>query len=156
LTFRNHTLLNPDAIVWLNQFAAQPLNDRQRLALVYLRANEQLANRDYQRLNRVDSVTANRELRRLVETGLTEQHSTRRWAYYTLSALAEMQVAPVVQTEAGVVLRYVQEHGSISNAECRDFLKTEMDRASYLLKKMHKMGLLSRQGERRWARYFLP
>ncbi|MGB3216378.1 MAG: hypothetical protein WBD79_03160, partial [Anaerolineae bacterium] len=78
LTFRNHTLLNPDAIVWLNQFAAQPLNDRQRLALVYLRANEQLANRDYQRLNRVDSVTANRELRRLVETGLTEQHSTRR------------------------------------------------------------------------------
>ena len=155
LTFRNHTLMNPDAIVWLNQFAAQPLNDRQRLALVYLRANLQMANRDYQRLNRVDSVTANRELRRLVETGLIEQHSTRRWAHYTLNQPAEMQVAPVVQTEEGMILRYVREHGSISNAECRDLLNTEMNRASYLLKKMHKMGLLSRQGERRWTRYFL-
>ncbi|MFN3331723.1 MAG: ATP-binding protein [Caldilinea sp.] len=78
LTFRNHTLMNPGAIAWLNQFAMHPLNDRQRLALVYLRANEQIANRDYQRLNRVDSVIANRELRRLVESGLIEQHSTGR------------------------------------------------------------------------------
>lgn len=156
LTFRNHTLMNPDAIAWLNQFAAQPLNDRQRLALVYLRANQQMANRDYQRLNRVDSVTANRELRRLVETSLIEQHSTRRWAYYTLNVPAEMPVPPFVQTEEAVILRYVREHGSISNAECRDLLNAEMNRASYLLKKMHKMGLLSRQGERRWSRYFLP
>ena len=66
-----------------------------------------------------------------------------------------MQVAPVVHTEEGMILRYVREHGSISNAECRDLLNTEINRASYLLKKMHKMGLLSRQGERRWTRYFL-
>lgn len=98
--------MNPGAIAWLNQFAMHPLNDRQRLALVYLRANEQIANRDYQRLNRVDSVIANRELRRLVESGLIEQHSTRRWAYYTLSALTERQAAP---TEEEMVLRYVQK-----------------------------------------------
>jgi ATP-dependent DNA helicase RecG len=39
VTFRNHTLMNPDAVAWLNHFADQPLNDRQRLALVYLRHN---------------------------------------------------------------------------------------------------------------------
>ena len=155
LTFRNHTLMNPDAIVWLNQFAAQPLNDRQRLALVYLRANLQMANRDYQRLNRVDSVTANRELRRLVETGLTEQHSTRRWAYYTLSQPAEMQVAPVVQTEEGMILAMCANMGALAMRSAEICSNTEMNRASYLLKKMHKMGLLSRQGERRWTRYFL-
>jgi hypothetical protein len=36
VTFRNHTLMNPEAITWLNQVARLPLNGRQRLALVYL------------------------------------------------------------------------------------------------------------------------
>jgi ATP-dependent DNA helicase RecG len=78
VTFRNHTLMSPQAVAWLNQFAAHRLNDHQRLALVYLRHNEQITNSDYQRLNHVDSVTANRELRGLVQEGLIEQHNTRR------------------------------------------------------------------------------
>jgi ATP-dependent DNA helicase RecG len=78
VTFRNHTLMSPEASAWLNQFADRPLNDQQRLALVYLRHNERMTNSDYQRLNHVDSVTANRELRRLVQAGLIEQNSTRR------------------------------------------------------------------------------
>ncbi|RKY01156.1 sigma-54-dependent Fis family transcriptional regulator [Candidatus Poribacteria bacterium] len=54
------------------------------------------------------------------------------------------------------ILEYVREHGSISNAECRDLLSIDMHHASYLLKKLHKYGLLKREGERRWARYRLP
>jgi ATP-dependent DNA helicase RecG len=76
VTFRSHTLMSPRAIAWLNQFAHRPLNDRQRLALVYLRHNAQMTNSDYQRLNHIDSATANRELRGLVQTGLIEQHTT--------------------------------------------------------------------------------
>jgi len=30
VTFCNHTLMSPEAVTWLNQFAASPLNDRQR------------------------------------------------------------------------------------------------------------------------------
>jgi ATP-dependent DNA helicase RecG len=55
VTFRNHSLMSPEAITWLNQFAGVALNDRQRLALVYLRNNDRMANNDYQRLCRVDS-----------------------------------------------------------------------------------------------------
>ena len=44
VAFRNHTLMNPEAITWLNQFAQIPLNDRQRLALVYLRQHQQITN----------------------------------------------------------------------------------------------------------------
>lgn len=29
VTFRNHTLMSPEAVTWLNQFGALPLNDRQ-------------------------------------------------------------------------------------------------------------------------------
>jgi hypothetical protein len=52
---------------------SQPLNDRQRRALVYLRSNDRFTNPDDQRLNRVDSTVARQELRGLAHTGLVEQ-----------------------------------------------------------------------------------
>jgi len=111
---------------------------------------------DYQRLNHVDSVTANRELHGLVQAGMIEQHSTRRWAYYTLNVPAEAEALPQPQTEEEKILAYVRQHGSINNTECRDFLGIEPSRAWYLLKKLCAHELLKRQGEKRWARYVLP
>ncbi|MBC8232701.1 sigma-54-dependent Fis family transcriptional regulator [bacterium] len=54
------------------------------------------------------------------------------------------------------ILASIREQGSISNSECRDLLSVDFDRASYLLKKMQRYGLLVRQGKHRWARYRLP
>jgi ATP-dependent DNA helicase RecG len=156
VTFRNHTLMNPEAIAWLNQFAAYTLNDAQRLALVYSRNNERMTNGDYRRLNHVDSVAANRELRGLVQAGLLEQHRTRRWAYYTLRGTAKIEAPQLLRADERKILAYVQKHGSISNTECRKLLKVGLQRASKLLKRMREQGVLKREGERRWARYHLP
>ena len=52
------------------------------------------------------------------------------------------------------ILAYAREHGSISNAKCCELLSIERRRASYLLQKLCRYGLLVRQGDRRWARYF--
>lgn len=144
-----------EAIAWLNRFADRPLTDRQRLALVYLRYNEQLTNSDYQRLNHVDSVVASRELRGLVQSGLVEQHSTRRWAYYTLSTLAKSETVPMPSSDEERIIAYLREHGSINNAECRDLLGADARRVNYVLQKMLAEGVLQQQGERRWARYTL-
>ncbi len=54
------------------------------------------------------------------------------------------------------ILVYVREHGSISNADCRNLLSVDLQRASYLLKKLHAEGALEKHGERRWSRYRLP
>jgi ATP-dependent DNA helicase RecG len=78
VTFRNHSLMSPETILWLNQFAALTLNNRQRLALVYLWHNHRLANNDYQLMCRVDSVTAGRELRGLVQADLQNQEDHPR------------------------------------------------------------------------------
>jgi ATP-dependent DNA helicase RecG len=153
VTFRNHTLMNPQAIAWLNQFAAQPINDHQRLALVYLRHNDQIANRDYQRLNHVDSVTANRELRGLVQAELIEQHSTRRWAYYTLKPGIGRDQSELTDEEK--VLAYVRQHGSIKRDECRQLLEISIDQAKRLLTKMVQQGLLRREGATKSTRYKL-
>jgi len=156
VTFSNHTLMGPQAVEWLNQFADRSLNDHQRLALVYLRYNKRMVNNDYQRLNHVDSVTATRELRGLVEEGLIDQHGTRRWAFYQLSVPSKIEKPDASKTEEEKILAHVQKHGSINNAECRELLEVDLHRASHLLKKMRNQGLLRKGGERRWTRYFLP
>lgn len=156
VTFRNHTLMSPEAIAWLNQFANLPLNDRQRLALVYLRQQEQITNSEYRRLNHVDAMVAGQELRGLVEVGLMEQQGVGRWTSYKLKVSPELAEERKPQTDEEKILEYVQKHGSINNAECRDLLHVDLHRASHLLKKMHAQRALKREGERRWARYSLP
>lgn len=64
--------------------------------------------------------------------------------------------SPVKMTHEEKILAYIEEHRSINNAECRRLLGIDFDQASYLLKKLHEYGLLTRRGERRWARYYLP
>jgi ATP-dependent DNA helicase RecG len=83
--FSNQTLLDQESIQWLNQYADLAINSRQRTALVYLRKHNQMTNADYCRLNNVDSVTATRDLKNLVENNLAKMIGTRRWAYYELT-----------------------------------------------------------------------
>jgi len=60
------------------------------------------------------------------------------------------------QSEEELILEYVKANSSINNAECRDLFNTDLNHASYLLKKMHKAGVLVRTGTRRSAKYHLP
>ena len=158
VSFRNHTLMNPQAIAWLNQFADKPLNDGQRVALAYLRRNLHMTNSDYQRLNHVDPVCATRELRGLVQSGLAEQHGTRGGAYYTLNVPSDAQPTPAARTDDEKILAYVREHGRISNKECREHLHVDRSRASRLLRSLRNQGLLRVAGKPRgrWVRYVLP
>jgi ATP-dependent DNA helicase RecG len=153
VTLRNHTLMSPDAVAWLNQFFDQPMNDQQRVALVYLRNNRRITNSDYQRLNHVDSVTANRDLRRLVQSGLIEQNGTRRWAYYTLRKSNDVEVLELKLTNEEKVLAYIRENGSISRSECQKLLNVTTIQARYILQKMRNKGLLKLVGSRRGSRY---
>jgi len=148
VTFYNHTLMSPVAVTWLNQFSSQPLNDRQRLALVYLRSNEQLTNSDYRRLNRVDALAAYRELRGLVQTRLVEQHGVGGGTYYTLNAPLSIEAPQPAHTDNEKITAYVREHGSINNAECRVLLSVNAPRALYLLTRMRESGQLVAAGAR--------
>ncbi len=84
VVFMNHTLINPEAVAWLNQFRGVHLHDRQRLALVYLRHHNAITNSEYRRLTHVDALVAGQELRGLVEAGLVEQRGAGRWTDYAL------------------------------------------------------------------------
>ena len=156
ITLHNHTLMTPQAIQWLNQFSHLPLNDHQRLALVYLKQNHDIDNQDYRRLNRVDMMTAGQDLRGLVQAGLLEQAGFGRWTKYRLKvSIAENGESTIGENE-GKIISYIQQKGSITNAECRELLGTNLDDTSYILKKMTGNGAIKRLGKGRWTRYELP
>jgi len=148
--------MNPEAIGWLNQFASLPLNDRQRLALVYLRQHEQMTNGDYRRLNHVDMVMAGQELRRLIEVGLIEQQGVGRWTSYQLTASPELPEEREPQTDEDRIVAYVRSRNSITNVECRTLLSIEEHQAYYLLKKLCDTGRLKPAGDGKGRRYVLP
>lgn len=156
VTLRNLTLMSREAISWLNQFSHLPLNDRQRLSLVYLRHHNQITNNDYRRLNRVDTMVAGQELRGLVQANLVEQKGASRWTYYTLKDSLKIPEEKIPQTDEDKILAYIQKHGSINNTECRNLLDVGEKQAWYLLRKLTNNGSLKRQGEGRWSRYILP
>lgn len=157
VTMRNLTLMNPEAIAWLNRFADRPLNDRQRLVLVYLRHNQHITNFDYQRLAHVDSVTANRELRSLVQTGLISQHSSRRWTHYTLNVSIANKVdvyLPLLPEDK--VLDYVRSHGFITRKQCAELLDLKDIPARMFLFRMRDKGIIKQTGFKKGSRYVLP
>ena len=156
ITLNNHTLMTPEAIQWLNRFAHLPLNDHQRLALVYLKQNHDIDNQDYRRLNRVDMVTAGQDLRGLIQADLVEQTGVGRWTKYGLKVSeGEPSESPIGENEKKIIA-HIQQHGSITNAECREILGSNLTDTSYLLKKMTEKGLIKRVGKRRWTRYEMP
>jgi len=156
VTFLNHTLMNPESVAWLNQFSHIPLDDRQRLALVYLRHNNYITNSEYRRLNRVDTIAAGQELRGLVQANLIEQKGVGRWTTYTLETSTEIPKGskPSKREKDGEkILTYVQKHGAINNMGCRKLLGVSDRRAWYLLNKLCNNGKLRREGKGRWSIY---
>lgn len=156
VTFRNHTLMSPEAVSWLNRFSSLPINDRQRLALVYLRLHERVGNADYRRLNRVDAATAGAELRGLVQESLAAQEGVGRWTTYTLKAPSEIPELFQPRSEEEKILAFVREKCSIRNVECQELLGVSNSRAYYLLKKMLGGKLLVARGVGKGRRYWIP
>ena len=155
--FFNHTLMNPEAIRWLKQFVDYPINDRQRLALVYLRqqGNQEMTNGDYRRLNHVDPLVAGQELRGLADAGLVEQLGVGRWTSYRLNVSGELPETLEPRTEEDKILAYVRREGSITNGQCRQLLGVDEPRAYYLLKKLCDSRRLKPLGIGKARRYVL-
>jgi len=161
VTFYNHTLLDQETVEWLNKFSSIPLNDNQRFALAYLKRNPfapKLTNRDYQRINSVDSVQATKDLGDMVRrAGVLVQHGTRGGAYYTLSdwVLEDQLPAPELSEKEKKILEYVRTNGFITNSLCRKLLGIDKNAATYLLTSMERKHLLKRTGKGRWTKYIL-
>jgi hypothetical protein len=53
------------------------------------------------------------------------------------------------------IVYVLRKGGTINNAQCRRMLNVNLHRASYLLKKMNREGILKKERSGRWTRYRL-
>jgi ATP-dependent DNA helicase RecG len=150
--FKNHTLLDPETIAWLNQFADRQISTNQRLALAFLLHNEAITNADLRRLTGLDMPSASQELRRLVTSGLIEQQGAKRWAAYVLAPLVSRASTDSDQDK---ILDFVRRQGSISSSQSQKLLKIDRNRASRLLREMVSSKTLTPVGKGRWTAYVL-
>ena len=84
VVFRNHTLLDEDAVKWLGLIAHNDLSDRQRLALAYARQNGEIDNQRYRALTGCQAYEATQDLTDLGRRDLLRKSGDRRWATWHL------------------------------------------------------------------------
>jgi predicted HTH transcriptional regulator len=160
VSFSNHTLLmSGEGVAWLNAVAADlPLNERQKLALLYMRHNQPLTNSVYRRLHHgLDSREARRELQGLVHSGSAVMKGTRGGTFYALALPRELPPLEVAIADEDRVLAYVRDHGTIRAGQCAALLGWERpQRAGRFLRRLAAGGLLRAEGEKRGRRYLLP
>ena len=157
VVFRSHALmLDDDGVRWLNAVAGQlPLNDRQKLALLYLRRHHHLTNQEYRRLHpSLDSRDALQELRGLVQCGAAVMRGLRGGAWYDLALPPDVASVERPVGDADRVLEYVHRRGFIQAGTASALLGWgDARRAGRFLRSLVDRGLLLRQGQRRWTRY---
>lgn len=104
-------------------------------------------------------------LEKMVESGLVTAHGTGRGRTYTLSAKMYRTVGQKadyvrqvgfdsIQQEQ-MVLRYINEHGSIKRAEVAELCRLSLPQAYHLLKRLKDLGKIQQHGVRRHAFYTL-
>ena len=98
LRFREPDEAAPEA--WIADIGAMTLAPAQRKGLIFTRRMDRMVNTDYQSLNLVDEVEADRQLRALVRDGWLMQSGTRDQAFYVLGPRAGS--SPGVDTGASL------------------------------------------------------
>lgn len=69
--------------------------------------------------------------------------------------LAKRPLRFAADSDESKVLEYIRKHGAINNTECRALLNVGLQRACYLLRKLHRMELVQRKFSGKAAEYHL-
>ncbi|RKZ83131.1 MAG: hypothetical protein DRR19_19530 [Candidatus Parabeggiatoa sp. nov. 1] len=92
----------------------------------------------------------------LFETSLISETLPPPKPPQSTDALPASEAEKISATDEEKILAYVQKQGRINNARCRQLLGVNYNRASYLLVKMNREGMLVREGKQRATNYRLP
>jgi ATP-dependent DNA helicase RecG len=144
VTATNATLLDEQAIDWLNQFRAVQLSDEQRLVLAYAYKVGQVTHADVRRLNpSLDAPAVTRLLGDLVSKEMLQQHGTRRWTVYTLTNLAKTPTALASRkrtTPRDAILRLLENGEELSAQELADRLHLKAVTVRHHLRRLREEG----------------
>lgn len=146
VTFPNHTLLDDEAVAWLQSIGREGLSESQCLGLALMRSGEQMTNAVYRAVTGItDSTRATKELQDLVARELVTQTGIRRGASYSLSdyaaTLAEGGRRPRPNRRLQIV-RLLELHGDLAKSEVSAMLDVSDKTAEHWLRALKSDGLV--------------
>ncbi|MCL5058783.1 MAG: putative DNA binding domain-containing protein [Actinobacteria bacterium] len=148
LTFKNHNLLSPDALKWLESIKISGLNSNQRLVMVYVKNEGRITNREYQRLCGVDTIIATRELGEMVQSEVLSMTGTRRWAFYELSpelsGMEEDIKFKALPADSKKIWKYIKDNEPVARKEIIKGLRNifTANQVDYRLEKLIEKNLI--------------
>lgn len=143
--------------------SSRPLPLDSLIILSRLRRERRLTTVELARSTQKSEQETRSALERLIEAGLLVAHGAARGRTYTLSAGVYRKVGqqadyirqagfdPIQQEQ--MVLRFIQEHGTIRRADVMDLCRTSASQAYHLLNRLKKSGKIIQQGVLRHAVY---
>ena len=143
MTIKNHGLLDNEAVAWLSTIDTAQFNDRQRLALAFLRRNQRITNQQYRSLTGCDPLTATRELTGLASEELIEKTNDKRWAVWVLLGADRHEDQPRLEFDGRP-----PQPGRDRRAKIKGLLESGPQPARYLAKELQ----MTSAGVLRWLR----
>lgn len=151
VTLRNEVVFDADTVAWLEQFGELGLSRDQRRLLAWAHSHgDAFTSREYQKLVRTDVYGASRDIKDLIRRGLAASDKKGGRVYRVI----ETEQPIVVPPELEPLLEALHARGFLRNADVRQALGVQRERARDLLRAWVKDDWLLREGERKGTKYF--
>ncbi len=149
LILRNQPIFETPDAEWVRYVQSLPISQRQRRVLAAYPQGLAFTSADYQNVNQVNRDIAYRELKEMVEMELVSASGAKgRGARYQVLSPVRPKLTPhqVLKTR-------MAKQGYIQNADYREVFNVNRADANLQIKELVARGVLTREGERRGARY---
>jgi len=154
VVLRNTPVYSAETRRWLRQFEPLGLSGNQKRLLAYAREHDgTFTSRAYQKLVGVDIYTASRDIKDLIRKGVARLQKKGGRIYELVEPGEEKHLAFPPEYQA--LETCLARKGWITNTDIREVLGVSRHEATRIAASLVKMGLLRKEGERRWTRYVL-
>ena len=148
----NTPVYSPDTRRWLRQFEPLGLSGNQKRLLAYAREHDgTFTSRAYQKLVGMDIYTASRDIKDLIRKDVAHLQKKGGRIYRLVEPGEKKSLA--FPSEYQALEARLTKQGWITNTDIRELLGVSRPEATRIAASLVKMGLLRKEGERRWARY---
>jgi ATP-dependent DNA helicase RecG len=152
VTLRNTPVYDPQVQRWLEQFADQPLNQRQRRILAYARQHgNTFTSRDYQKVSGVDRDAAYREIREMIRLGIVARPSGR---YSRTYFVVEPSAAKPMPDDLASILDILLTQEYVTNKDLREVWEVSRFVAWKQVGRLVEEGFLKQEGRKKGTRYY--
>ena len=152
VVLRNTPVYSAETRRWLRQFEHLGLSGNQKRLLAYAREHDgTFTSRAYQKLVGVDIYTASQDIKDLIRKGVARLQKKGGRIYKLVEPGEEESLA--FPPEYQVLETRLAKKGWITNTDIREVLGVSRHEATRIAANLVKMGLLRKEGERRWTRY---